>query len=192
MLRQFDARSPGTGAVAALLGLTCLLQGATTESLLPAVTSETGVERFQVLEHFLGKAVLDRETQLIWERSPSSRGAVWSDAPIFCALKSVGGRKGWRLPSFLELMTLVQPSARDATRSTPTLPTGHPFRGVEADAYWSLTSLSTNRWRAYAVDFRVGDVTPQTKSRVSRYWCVRGGSPILDDQDHPAQDLEQI
>ena len=137
MLRDLDIRSPGTQGMAALVGLTLLLQGAgLSEPMAQAVEIETGVERFQVLEHFLGKAVLDRETQLIWERSPSSRGAVWSDAPIFCALKSVGGRKGWRLPSFLELMTLVQPSARDATRSTPTLPTGHPFRGVEADAYW--------------------------------------------------------
>ncbi len=130
--------------------------------------------RFRILAEFQDEAVLDQETQLIWERTPSSTGTAWATAPMHCALKSTGGRRGWRLPSFLELMTLVHPSTHGVT-VMPTLPTDHPFRGVKASAYWTSTSLPDDPQRAYAVDFRAGDLAPQRKNQSHLPWCVRGG-----------------
>ena len=162
-----------------ILAVACLMLltqgGAAAEIGIWSQKSESGTERFQVLEEFGGEAVFDLETELVWERSPSRSAAVWSRAPVLCARKSVGGRKGWRLPSFLELMTLINPSASGA-HSGPTLPPGHPFRGVKAETYWSATSLLDMARQAYAVDFLIGDLAPQGKSRLSRYWCVRGGA----------------
>src|SRR6184192_2356689 len=54
-------------------------------------------------------AVRDNETGLVWERSPETTLNTWSVARFTCAKKAVGGRKGWRLPSFAELSSLMDP-----------------------------------------------------------------------------------
>ncbi len=150
---------------------------------IPAVglPSDSGVAasahaaRFQILEGSKGEAVLDTETQLIWERSPSATETVWANASLRCALTSTGGRLGWRLPSFFELMTLVEPSP-PATASKPSLPASHPFRGVRAGIYWTTNSQDTEPTNAYAIDFLRGDLTAQRKNLAHAYWCVRGGA----------------
>lgn len=129
--------------------------------------------RFQILEGTRGEAVLDIETQLIWERSPSDRDAVWATARLQCALASTGGHMGWRLPSFLELMTLVDFSPR-GTAKDPSLPAGHPFRGVRAGLYWTTSSTHTDLSNAYAIDFLRGDLLSQRKNQAYAWWCVLG------------------
>jgi Protein of unknown function (DUF1566) len=129
--------------------------------------------RFQLLEEYKEEAVLDTETHLIWERTPSSSRTSWANASLRCALSPTGGRLGWRLPSFLELMTLVEPSPPVAA-AKPSLPTGHPFRGVTADPYWTISSEDIEPANAYTVDFLRGDVAIQRKTRPHAWWCVRG------------------
>src|SRR5678815_3048629 len=104
--------------------------------------------RFEILAEFEGVAVRDRQTELVWERHPSGPSMSWSNAPMHCALKSIGGRSGWRLPSFLELMTLVQPSL-DVNSTSLSLPAGHPFRGVQAASYWTSTPVDSDARQAY-------------------------------------------
>ncbi|HJT22293.1 MAG TPA: DUF1566 domain-containing protein [Nitrospira sp.] len=134
---------------------------------------QSPVSRFQILEEYKGEAVLDAETQLIWERSPSSAETAWANASLRCAFTATGGRLGWRLPSFFELMTLVEPGPPTAA-SKPSLPPGHPFRGVKADPYWTTSSQDSEPTNAYAVDFLRGDVTLQRKNQAHAWWCVRG------------------
>jgi hypothetical protein len=82
--------------------------------------------RFTVLSEFNNQAVLDRETQLVWERSPTGP-ITWRNAIIHCFNMSLGGRKGYRLPTIEELTTLV-----DTRAGTPTfLPVGNPFENVQ-------------------------------------------------------------
>jgi len=138
------------------------------------VDTQIPASRFHILEESKGEAVLDIETRLIWERNPSSAETGWANASLRCALTSTGGRLGWRLPSFFELMTLVEPSPL-ATANKPSLPAGHPFRGVRASLYWTTSSQDTEPTNAYAIDFLRGDVTPQRKNRTHAWWCVRGG-----------------
>jgi hypothetical protein len=147
--------------------------------------------RFQILEEYKGEAVFDIETHLIWERSPSSVETAWANASLRCALTSTGGRLGWRLPSFFELMTLVEP-APPATANRPSLPAGHPFRGVRADPYWTISSQDTEPTNAYAIDFLRGDVTSQRKNQAHAWWCVRGGpvnSPAPSSGSRPQESI---
>src|SRR5512139_620818 len=84
--------------------------------------------RFVVLSAFASQAVLDKETQLVWQRTPGSALAGWSAARGACENLVVGGRRGWRLPTAHEMTSLIDPAAS----TTPRLPGGHPFANVAA------------------------------------------------------------
>jgi len=66
--------------------------------------------------------VLDKETGLVWERSPATDRKSLGGAIVYSTTRVVSHRKGWRLPAIEELLSLVDPGA-----SNPTLPPGHPF-----------------------------------------------------------------
>ena len=114
----------------------------------------------------------DNETGLVWEKTPETTEMSWTDARAACADKDVGGRKGWRLPSIMELASLVDPS-----KSTgPTLPPGHPFTNVQIDVYWSATMSADNPKSAWLVFFDTGKVLSAFKTITFHLWCVRGGT----------------
>jgi len=117
-----------------------------------------------------GAAVLDRETGLVWEQAPDVATLAWVNAPFTCFGRSAGGRKGWRLPTIEEVMSLVDPSASD-----PALPAGHPFAGIQAGVYWTATSVAGVGGEAYGVSMADGSLVDQSKGFQSHYWCVRGG-----------------
>ena len=95
----------------------------------------------------------------------------WSDGlRQHCPNKNVGGRKGWRLPSFPELASLIDPS-----NANPTLPTGHPFTNVQSAHYWSATADAVNPTViAWLVDFSLGVGTGGKEVISGSAWCVRG------------------
>src|SRR4051812_39862727 len=79
------------------------------DETLPAST------RFIVLTNMNSQAVLDRETGLVWERTPdltlpTGLTRKWVDAHVICNIKTVGNRQGWRLPTVHELASLIDPS----------------------------------------------------------------------------------
>jgi len=104
--------------------------------------------RCKVLEDFANAAVQDREMGLVWEQSPEEGSKsnptppqTWLNAQSSCNTRTVGGRKGWRLPTIQELASLVDP-----TQSNPALPSGHPFSNVQfpTGLYWSATTHADN------------------------------------------------
>jgi len=131
--------------------------------------------RFVVLTNMGGQAVLDKETGLVWEQSPSTNGYNWNAAQVQCFMLTKGGRFGWRLPTIQELSSLMDP-----TRSNPALPPGHPFSNVQNDLYWSATSVDSDP--AWANLINMGDHTfgPQEKTHPDGgyKWCVRGGQGV--------------
>jgi hypothetical protein len=122
-----------------------------------------------------GAAVLDRETDLVWEKSPDPNSVAWYTAIQNCAYKAVGGRKGWRLPSVAELASLIDPSVLSPG---PTLPLGHPFTNVSTGAgYWSATSIAAFPTNVWGVQFRSGQLQAAIKTgqgALGLAWCVRG------------------
>jgi hypothetical protein len=135
-----------------------------------------GPGRFRVLKDFSNAAVLDRETGLVWEQSPDTGTRDWLVAHRFCIDRAVGNRnrKGWRLPTVQEIVSLVDP-----TRDPPSLPAGHPFSNVQPDFYWSATTFGENPALAWGAGFE-NDLTEPgarftTKTTARLVWCVRGG-----------------
>ena len=116
--------------------------------------------------------MLDKETCLVWEKSPATTVGNSSSAHSTCANKAVGGRKGWRLPSMPELASLVDPSVAPPG---PTLPQGHPFLDVQSSNYWSAPAHTENPTLTWGVGFGNGNVLGVSKAFDNRVWCVRGG-----------------
>ncbi len=140
----------------------------TWHQILPAA------ERFKLVMN--NEAVLDRETGLVWEKSPYWTGdpettqMIWEYACTHCYIREVGGRKGWRLPTIEELASLV-----DTSQSDPALPAGHPFTNVQSNVYWSSTTYANFVSFARSVQFINGVVGSNPKTAERFVWCVRGG-----------------
>jgi len=132
--------------------------------------------RFLVMTDWNSEAVLDRETGLVWENTPTTTLATpqsWLNARFTCANSAVGGRKGWRLPSLPELASLVDPSVASPG---PTLSSGHPFLNVQSTNYWSASAHAENPALMWGVGFGNGAVLGLSKAFDQRAWCVRSGT----------------
>jgi len=85
--------------------------------------------------------------------------------------RGYGGTNDWRMPNLQELRSLI-----DASKYSPALSTGHPFKNVTAsNYYWANTTdaaATTSAWRVYIFD---GGVDHGTKSvPLECVWPVRG------------------
>ena len=142
------------------------------DQTLPAET------RFIVLTNMRSEAVLDRETGLVWERSPVDQELQWSTAAQNCPLRATGGRVGWRLPTVQELLSLLEPVI-ESTPVGPTtvvrLPAGHPFVLPPGPFYWTLTSHNDPTGNKYLVTVGGGFpfALPTPTFQSGRLWCVR-------------------
>jgi hypothetical protein len=145
-------------------------------------------QRFIVLSNFNNEAVLDRETGLVWEKTPRVGTIVFTQPPgtfadyaaLNCATRKIGGRYGWRLPSLQEFYSLV-----DDTQIPIALPAGHPFVGITGGVFSSFWSQNNSRLgdgtSILVMDFSAPkgfELSPQ--SAQERVWCVRGGAgPVV-------------
>ena len=135
-------------------------------------------KRFVVLASFNNEAVLDKETQLVWQRTPAAEMATSrSFAASICGLRNIGDRLGWRLPSFHEMTSLANPSAVPGSLA---LPAGHPFMAVPKGFYWTATVVvGSTSSVGYVVGLdNAGSLFAQESSDPAYFWCVRGGGPI--------------
>jgi len=155
------------------------VQGAAPDATLPGPfgppswdTIYPAKERFLVLTQFNNEAVLDRETGLVWQRSPIVGTETWALALASCREQIIGDRKGWRLPSYEEMSTLVEPK-----RSNPDLPADNPFENfTPTDSFWTATTYESDQGRAYFIAFQTASsANSGSKGNFSRAWCVRGG-----------------
>ena len=147
------------------------------DQTLPAAT------RFIVLSNMNSEAVLDRETGLVWEKSPDPSFRSWLTARLYCANKTVGARKGWRLPTVDELASLYNTAGAGIFGGLP----GSPFV-TGRSGFWTSTLfvdnvgspiLDPNVAAAYIVSFTIGlndGAFPQNTRGDFSAWCVRGGS----------------
>jgi hypothetical protein len=152
--------------------------------------SQTNCPRFEVLADFNNEAVLDKETGLVWEKSPDSNfryglQAAQNRCNGRCWYSTSVGRCGWRVPTVQELESLIDPT-RFSLQGVSTLPSGNPFSNVQAypGRYWSATVEPFGGGpSAWSVSFSSGN-PPTSVGAVTNeeyVWCVRGGSGV-DEQ----------
>ncbi len=125
----------------------------------------------------LDGTVADQVTHLVWQqRVPTTGGAsedgylTWPVANDYCATLSLAGHDDWRLPSQIELVSLLDYS---------NLGTGQPpiasayFPDTPADAFWSSTKSAASQTSAWTVYMDVGFTYAYDLSTVAKVRCVR-------------------
>ena len=178
------------GLVVAMLGCAARSANAQTTAVGPyyatpswdqklPCSSASNCPRFIVLSNWNSEAVLDRETGLVWERSPSPLADRFGGAYLGCLRLDVADRQGWRLPTFAELSSLVDGSLPVLG---PSLPPGHPFDTQRISfevPYWTATFDPINPGFALlkgftgGSDFDIAGIGVPTA--LFHRWCVRGG-----------------
>ncbi len=75
--------------------------------------------------------VTDSVTGLIWQQAVPATGYVWADAVAYCQTLTLAGHSDWRLPSLIELVSIV-----DYGQYNPSISRTY-FPSTPASAFWS-------------------------------------------------------
>ena len=122
-----------------------------------------------------GEAVLDKQTELTWARNANiaKKALPWQEAVKFCQHLVIGNRKGWRLPTKEEFITIL-----DTGRSNPALPDGNPFEKVVGPyyGYWTSTTYEGDSSSAWVVAIGYGKMTDNLKVFDAYIWPVLDGN----------------
>ena len=115
------------------------------------------------------KVVVDNNTGLIWEQSPSSSEYTWDDRTTHCNelnSSNYGGINTWRVPNPLELLTIVN-------NSTSNPATNSNFTGMPTSdsTFWTSEEYGDNG-RSFSSYY--GYVSSASKSSTKQVLCVSG------------------
>jgi hypothetical protein len=125
--------------------------------------------------------IADHYTGLVWERAAPSVQYSFSDAANYCQGLSLNGFGNWRVPSYKELLTLVDENPHFEYENGGLVPHAidpQAFPGTAVGTpYWtsSMYPEDPTQSSAYAVDFRNGQAfqTSTAPTTVLFVRCVR-------------------
>ncbi|MBC8132649.1 MAG: DUF1566 domain-containing protein [Deltaproteobacteria bacterium] len=114
-----------------------------------------------------GETVRDEITNLTWQRRAPDQRLTWQAARDYCAALSLGGWNDWRLPSRVELVSIL-----DLSRTNPSINL-EAFPDSRGEWYWTASPQADDSERAWVVYFYFGypDTDPKENEYPAR--CVR-------------------
>jgi uncharacterized protein DUF1566/carboxypeptidase family protein/SdrD B-like protein len=111
--------------------------------------------------------VLDNVTGLLWQRTVT-KSLAWDNAKTYCRSLSLGGlSSGWRLPTLIELESIVDYGAFGPAINVTAFP------GTASDYFWAAAPYVDNVSFAVMVDFGAGYLAGGIKSTTRLVRCVR-------------------
>jgi hypothetical protein len=130
--------------------------------------------------------VLDRVTGLMWERSPPEKFLTFEDAQRKCDDLTLAGHDDWRLPSRIELVSIL-----DLTHIQPSIDSAI-FPNTQNDWYWTSSVAAANPAAAWYVYFYFG--YPKTDGKTNQFSvrCVRGTRPPPATTAHYALKADEV
>jgi formylglycine-generating enzyme required for sulfatase activity len=103
----------------------------------------------------------------MWQQAVPATQYAWADAVAYCPTLTLAGHSDWRLPSIIELSSIV-----DYGQQSPSInPTYFP--STPADYFWSSSSLGGSSSSAWGVDFYYGSTGYHGVSDTGLVRCVR-------------------
>lgn len=121
--------------------------------------------------------VKDERNAIYWQDTEASKVSSedWDDAELYCNKLVLNGMEKWRLPTFRELLSIV-----DYKLVHPAI---NPlFSYTNEGTYWTSTDFSPTPARAWTIDFRTGETYYNYKTTNHAVRCVR------DIQVQPAKE----
>ncbi|MDP2167086.1 MAG: DUF1566 domain-containing protein, partial [Thermodesulfovibrionales bacterium] len=112
----------------------------------------------------------DNVTGLMWQKEDDNVTRTWEDAGTYCSNLSLGGQTDWRLPTRIELISIVNYGTYTPAINTTYFPNTNLFY------YWSSTTDAGDTSRAWCVYFGGGGVARGSKAYYHYVRCVRGNS----------------
>ncbi len=117
------------------------------------------------------EVVVDRTTGLMWQRISPNKFFTFAEAQQQCDQLSLAGFHDWRLPSRIELVSIL-----DTRRTQPSIDTA-TFPETQSDWFWTSSLSADNPRAVWYVYFYLGypktdDITNQFSVR-----CVRQATP---------------
>ena len=110
--------------------------------------------------------ITDQITGLMWQKEASASFATQSAAASACSSLRLAGDCGWRLPTFVELYSIVDYGTQPAVDPTY-------FPSTPGGGYWSSSSVAGRPGHGWLVDFIDGSSNNNTSGTSAFYRCVR-------------------
>jgi hypothetical protein len=117
-----------------------------------------------------GEAVTDSVSGLVWQRQVPPQSLTWNDAKSYCSCLSIDGQDDWRLPSRIELASLV-----DWTKVSPSIDT-EAFPDTTSENFWTSSEVGIDPGLVYLVFFLNGHTTYAADDYEYRVRCVRSAA----------------
>jgi len=117
-----------------------------------------------------GNQVTDDVSGLTWQRNVDAKTFGWDEAKTYCACLSIDGVAAWRLPSRIELATLV-----DWTTVSPSIDTS-AFPATASENFWTSSPVGSDEGLVYLVYFDNGHTTYATTDYSYHTRCVRSSA----------------
>lgn len=110
--------------------------------------------------------VTDRVTGLVWQRATPAEFYDWWEARDYCTGLDLDGQTDWRLPSRMELVSLLDFGGLDPTIDLDAFP------GTPSDFFWTASPVPFLNL-AYGVRFELGFIYDHDPHASGRVRCVR-------------------
>ncbi len=130
-------------------------------------TATSGLPNPQSYDTRIAGVVIDQVTGLMWQRSIANTFLTWDDAQRQCGEMTLAGYDDWRLPSRIELVSLL-----DASRTQPSINL-QVFLNTTSEWFWTSSVLASNPKAAWFVYFYFGYPNQDDKANRFQVRCVR-------------------
>jgi len=116
--------------------------------------------------------VTDNITKLQWQDNEEVKTVYknWEDAKAYCGGLTLGGYTDWRLPTIIELQSIVVDG-----KSSPAIDTIAFVNYTISNYYWSSTTSASYTNVAWSAYFRNGDTFYNYKTTKNNIRCARAG-----------------
>jgi len=129
-----------------------------------------------------GETASDLVTGLMWQRAVSpGQQSTWREATSYCASLALGGHDDWRLPTEIELVSLVD----DSIVIPPTI-SASAFPNTPAGYVWSSIPMAGSPANAWLVDFDTGSAYSAAVDAPEHVRCVRPTARAVPPAPHYA------
>jgi hypothetical protein len=112
--------------------------------------------------------ITDGVTGLMWQQTVSATTYTWAAALAYCPTLTLGGHSDWRLPTVVEVASIL-----DDGQETAPLINATVFPSTPSGIFWSSSLLAGSSSNAWVVSFTFGFTDTYGVTGANNVRCVR-------------------